>query len=483
MKGASASELAFRLSLALLLLTLAAAAAFNVWLAGSLIGRSDETRYGEAILYDHAARLLRGEALYQSLDGPPYTIATYTPLYYWLAAGLRGIFGPGFVVGRVVSALSGVLLAAMSGWLVWRRTRSFWAAALAGLLVVALGLGGITPWTAAYKEDLFGVALAVASVVVLEAVPGRRGVVSAGVLAALTVLTKQSLLGPAIFGTLWLLSCRRLSAAVLYAVTAGLLGVGVLGTLQLSGQAVWQNVVSGNLHQPFDSLTFAFNLRELVIYQAAPLVLALVTVVGHRQGHQDLLIMSWLGSLVPMLALGAIGADNNYWLQLAALTAVLAALTVWRLRGMWLGAVGVVLLVGNVAVATYGVASWVQARPTYLRSTSLQPLVERVAAARGTVLADPLDVLVLANRPILLEPIVYALREQDGSWDPSALVGRICGGEVSLVVLGYPLGEMGQRFPVAVAEAVQRGFVVEGTEAVGGGQRWLLVPRSAGVVC
>ncbi len=66
------------LATALLILGLGAAAAFNVWLAAQLLGRPDETRYGEAILYGHAARLLRGEALYQPLDGPPYTCVLYT---------------------------------------------------------------------------------------------------------------------------------------------------------------------------------------------------------------------------------------------------------------------------------------------------------------------------------------------------------------------------------------------------------------------
>ncbi|HET6320299.1 MAG TPA: hypothetical protein VFG86_27905, partial [Chloroflexota bacterium] len=92
----------------LLVVALGAGAVFNVWLAAQLIARPDETRYGEAILYDHAARLLRGEPLYRPLDGPPYTIATYTPLYYWLVAALRVAFGPGFLSGRLVSLCSGL---------------------------------------------------------------------------------------------------------------------------------------------------------------------------------------------------------------------------------------------------------------------------------------------------------------------------------------------------------------------------------------
>src|SRR5262245_56060564 len=47
-----------------------------------------EAMYGESIIFDQAARLLRGEALYQPLDRPPFTVAAYTPLYYVLVGAL-----------------------------------------------------------------------------------------------------------------------------------------------------------------------------------------------------------------------------------------------------------------------------------------------------------------------------------------------------------------------------------------------------------
>src|SRR5438309_389755 len=43
-----------------------------------------EYMYGEATLHDLASRVVDGVPLYQPLDRPPYTIANYTPLFYWL---------------------------------------------------------------------------------------------------------------------------------------------------------------------------------------------------------------------------------------------------------------------------------------------------------------------------------------------------------------------------------------------------------------
>jgi hypothetical protein len=477
------------LATALLILGLGAAAAFNVWLAAQLLGRPDETRYGEAILYGHAARLLRGEALYQPLDGPPYTIVTYTPLYYWLVAGLRALAGPGFLMGRLVSFASGLLTAGLVGWLVWRRTRAWAAAFAAGLLFIGLGLGGLVPWTAAYKEDLLGVALGVASVVALERSGGTRGrlpwaaVLGAAVLAAGAALTKQSLVGPAIAGAAWLVVNGRVRLAALFTLVVLALWLGTVTLLELSTHAFVENTVGGNLHQPFDSLTFGVNLRELATYQSAPALLAVAAVVAERRRHDtSLVVLSWLGSLLPLLFLGAIGADSNYWLHFAALSAVLATPWLWRVRRRWWGVLGALLLVGNAAVAVNGAQGWLGARPAFLVAGAaielpLRQLVERVAATPGTVLADPLDVLVLADRPILLEPIIYSLREQDGSWDPRPMVARLCSGEVKLIVLGYPPQELGLRFPRPVAAAVSRAFVVVDEVRVGGGARWLLAAR------
>src|SRR4051812_2570910 len=62
---------------------------------GAIIQR-DELMYGEAVSYDQGARLVHGEPLCQALNQAPYTVAAYTPVYYWLVAALQAWVGPGF---------------------------------------------------------------------------------------------------------------------------------------------------------------------------------------------------------------------------------------------------------------------------------------------------------------------------------------------------------------------------------------------------
>ena len=123
-------------------------------LALAVIGRPDEARYGEAIIYEQAGRIVRGQPLYQAMDQAPYTVTAYTPLYYWLAALPRLGFGPAFGPGRALSFVAGLAAAALVGYLSWRRTRANWPAVAASVLFLALGLVGPIPWFVSYVVRL-----------------------------------------------------------------------------------------------------------------------------------------------------------------------------------------------------------------------------------------------------------------------------------------------------------------------------------------
>src|SRR5438874_483613 len=79
--------------------------------AGYAIVQPVALDYGEPVVYGIALRSVSAQPLYQSLDSPPFTVAAYTPLYYWLGGGLQALFGPGFGPGRALSLLAGVTTA------------------------------------------------------------------------------------------------------------------------------------------------------------------------------------------------------------------------------------------------------------------------------------------------------------------------------------------------------------------------------------
>jgi hypothetical protein len=96
------------------------------------------------------------------------------------------------------------------------------------------------------------------------------------------------------------------------------------------------------------------------------------------------------------------------------------------------------------------------------------------------VLAEPMDVLVLAGRPVSFEPFIYSVRLDMGRWSPHELIAEICNGQVGLVVLGYSL-EVGARmtdglhalWPRPVLSALSNSMALEETTA----GRYVYTPR------
>jgi hypothetical protein len=463
----------------------------------------EELNYGEAIVYSLATRVVHGEPLYQPLDRPPYTVAAYTPLYYWAAAGLQALFGPGFWPGRCVSFIAGLLTASLVARLAAGQAGDRRAGAFAALLFLALGLPWMYLWSALYRVDLLGVALSLGAIATLVGGTGPRRLILGGALAGLAVLTKQTLIAAELAGAVWLWRRDRAGAA-LFAGTGLGIALGTCLVLELTTGAFLTNSVVANMN-PFSRDTLAGNLTTLVHFQAGPLAAAILYLSGRKgvgpKAGAELLACYWLASLVPLVGLGKVGSSQNYWIELAAVTAVLATLGTWsRLREsagpIYRGArppvvpillLGVTLAAVMPGLTTAALSGVSEPRPSPGPAGAFDELVARVRSEPREVLAEPLDVVVLADRPILLEPTIFGILQRAGSWDAGPLVRRVCGGEVGLLILGEPLDRGGPgryrygHWPEPVFTALRETMVLQSQPA----GRFLYVPREglAGTGC
>jgi hypothetical protein len=316
------------------LLTVIVIRQLNATMAG--ITLATELQYGEAILYDHAGRVLRGEQLYQPLDRPPYTVAAYTPVYYWLAAGARSVLGPGFASGRILTFLAGLAVAWAIAFVVGRQTRDRWAGVFAALLFLALGLPWVDrpadplsegnlfrlaassflgelipsfPDLAVYKEDLLGVALSLATIAVLISGTTPRRLVVAGLFAGLAFLTKQVFIAAGLAGAIWLWR-RNAENAMVFAGAGFILVFGTCLTLELTSRAFLANTVLANVN-PMNPQVLIFNLALLARFQAGPFVLAVIFLFDRLRSREedgsDLLLYYWVSSLLPLVGFAKVG--------------------------------------------------------------------------------------------------------------------------------------------------------------------------------
>jgi hypothetical protein len=421
-------------------------------LALRVIEISAEREYGEAIIYAQAHRILNGDPLYQPLDQPPYTVVAYTPLYYGLAAGLQLAAGSGWVPGRVVSYIAALVTAALVGYITRRATDDVRPGLLAAVLFLALGFPGRTdPWYALYKEDLLGVALSVTAIALLISDGARRYILLSAILAALAFLTKQTFVAAALAGTICLLRRDRVRARA-YIVVYLTIVLGTVTTLEVISQAFIANTVVANM-VPFSTIVLEPGLRVLLQFQAGSLLIAAVCTftrwwAGCRP-QDELIYLYWACSFLPLVGLAKIGSNSNYWIELAASTAVLASIGVWEARQWpWLrGAAAplpacVLLTSVVVALRPLGLPAVPLLNPPQaeLPDVDLGPLIEQIRSEPGPVLADPLDVVALAGKDILFEPYLFGILHTEGRWNPEPLIRQICDGEIKLVVLGRALG-------------------------------------------
>ena len=120
-------------------------------------------------------------------------------------------------------------------------------------------------------------------------------------------------------------------------------------------------------------------------------------------------------------------------------------------------------------------------RPDKGQATEFAQVLERVRAEPRLVLAEPLDIVALADREIYFEPYVFSILQQGGQWDAGPAVRQICTGQVGLLVLDHPLEDPDWEFqgyphwPTPVRAALRATMHLDRVQA----RLFLYVPRAA----
>ncbi|MBV9544971.1 MAG: hypothetical protein JOY61_11405 [Chloroflexi bacterium] len=455
--------------------------------------------YAEPIVYAQAARLVGGQVLYAPVGTPPLTVTAYTPLYYFAAGGLQAMFGPGLWTGRALSYVAALVCAVCIGRMTYEQVRSRWAALVAVGLFLGPGFSGSVPWYALYRVDLLGVAFALAAICVLCcAAASRRTLVLAGALAGLALLTKQSLFAALVAGTLWL--GRRSKADAGAFAAAALLTVGIpCVAVALSQPAFFENTIVANVN-PIAPSQVGFLWPALESSLGPSMLLAALYVLPVPQPRPrwsrttNLIVLYWALSAMWLLGLLKFGAFYNYWIELAAPTAVLAATSIWVIGESYrdvtsrvMACVPVWLLILDLAWvgSTYvgSIPGSIQDMRDMPRRTEFDQLVQRVRDEPGPVLAEPMDVVALAGRQLDLEPVIFGILQRQGTWDPQPLVSSICAGDVHLLILELPLPRLAEYapfgvpwWPEPVVRALQARMVQSDTQAA----RFIYTPSAQG---
>jgi hypothetical protein len=306
--------------------------------AASLFAFPFDYEEGEGFELTDAMYFSRGEWPYQNPEQYPFYGNCYPPLYHLMAVPFVWLFGPHLWIGRAISFAMTLVAAAAIGWAVYRDGgRSWWAAAIAGLLFLASNyVYHITPL---FRLHMTMVSFETLTIVTLAALPKEERGLTGRIWVALLLLlaagyTKQLAIWTAIAFFVWLAMGglkRALVAGVILTAVAG--GIFLLINVATDGYW-WLNVIVANVNQYVMSQFFGLVLQFARLH-AVILVFAVGMVIYELYWEGLSLYSVWfVFTLINGVLAGKWGAGEAYYTTSIAAACILAGLAFSRLLAL-----------------------------------------------------------------------------------------------------------------------------------------------------
>ena len=428
--------------------------------------------YGEGAVA-HAALLARDRLEYtvgaRFGDVPPlFTAANYPPLYFHLAG-----LGDPFLVGRAISIVATVAVAAAIGW----RARTGGALVAGALAAAWLASFPVAVWGAAVKPDLVALALTVGAVLALSAPRLADGPLVAGALLGLAVTAKPTAGLPALALAVAIVM-RGDPLGFLRYVAAGVGAALAVGfATRLPDKAMYLHVVDWN------ALAWTPEQAVLLVLVAiltigVPVLFALVLRAGPGP------VLAYLAGAAAIVVLGGReGATINYLLDLAAAASCALAAIAPRLRAsaIFPAVAAVQLVVAVVLLDPFGVV------PGRAASTGAWSDPGRVALVRslpsGLALVEDSGLLIATGREPAVDDLFLwsRLAERGDSFlEAERVLGAVRDRRFVVVVSETDLERIDtapayerQRWAGRLVRAVLEGYRLDRHE----GALWTYVPR------
>ncbi len=269
--------------------------------SGARIGYPFENEWLEGGTLLHVKQILDGHGLYAE---PSYSFVAYPygPVYFYISAALSAIFGLGFVPLRLVSYVASAGTVFLIGLMVRKRTGRLDAAIIAaGLYAATYRLSG--EWFEIAKIDSHFLFFFVAAACLLGTTTSTRSQVVAGILLALSCLTKQTLAVLAAPLLFWVLINDWRRGLRVGAVAASVfIGFSILFMVASDGWFWYYVVTLPSRHGLFDrpDLWFYFRfwwfdiVRPLPIASFLTLVFSIRILANRERRRTDLFAFSLL---------------------------------------------------------------------------------------------------------------------------------------------------------------------------------------------
>jgi hypothetical protein len=410
--------------------------------------------YGEGIVWQQA-ELIPGPRMYGTSTALPFIVFHYPPVYYLAVRLVANIMPDMLSAGRLVSAISTWLIAALVAGLILTAARAQDGRKRFGPRVIAVTIGLLTLclhpvqyWGVFMRVDMIAIALSLAGVLVAARADGRvLGTTIALLLCVASVFAKQTEIpaGVAIFVITLL---RHPRAALSAGATALAVAVAALGWMQwITHGGFLLNIVEYNINRVSleAALYVILTERKLAPFiavmgiGAVAILFGLVSdrpadgpirrlFIGVRQSDRAgaaraiLLVYFTLSTLMLVTILKS-GGTINYLIEWLCVGCVLIGVLLCDLMETpRTFAVTLAVLIFGVLVIRF---DWSYLRAPQALIAEKQALVQRIAAADKPVSSEDMTLLMRAGKPVIYEPAIATELAIVGRWDETPLVNMI----------------------------------------------------------
>jgi hypothetical protein len=398
--------------------------------------------YGEGCTLAMAALLAGHGSYFPALVDYPFLVANYPPVFVSIVALGHRLLGPSLLFPRAV-ALGATLALVLLVFVVLRRLLG--SGSLAAAFALLFGMPWfVTTWSALARVDTLALAFTLAGLAIVLRHGPDAPPWPALACFWLAFFTKQSMVAAplAVLVELALSRDRRFArAAAAYVLPlAALFALLALATRGRSFEHLL--VYTAAASYEWDRMAESY-VQFAVI--AGPLLLLIgaglgATWRGERSGR--ILLLYFGLSLAGLATIAKEGAAQNYFLEpwLATLLAAAAALRALgerapRLQLFWPVALALAAAVSHYSYPSLDRLPHALSHPE--RASEWPALRRLIRETPGPVLSENLSLLVLDNRPVLLEPFGIKLLAEHGLVRTDRLVRDCEAGRFPLVVVEH----------------------------------------------
>lgn len=420
-------------------LLLVARGLYYVWLATAYVRWPYESTFGEGTLLAEASLLEQGplsglRAIYGPRLPDRFIAGNYPPLYLLLWALKAG--PAAFPTGRALSILAGLATAAASASLVYCAAPGGAVTRVAGALLGGGTLLCTLPMLqqlGVAKPDMVALALVAWGLFAFEVFPGRRGIVVAGSLFALAILTKQSAGFGLIAAAVAAFMRRPRDVVTLLGAVLVTLALSLGGLFALAGPALYDHLVLSNIRIWHADRAWQFTARFITLHW--PLLLVALAhgawAVWARRGSA--LAYYPFVALAVLPTAGSEGGGRLYFLELCLALAVAVGLAVGSLLArtrrstlpLSLAALALVALFTRTAYVEFTLGKYVPA-PRLADGGRLYPQLLRLDRTPDPVLSEEPGLVAMRRRTVIIDDSFLAdLMRRRGLWDNQGIVDAV----------------------------------------------------------